>query len=44
LIVLNNMTWDGIIVNATDTPTRRLAIEFELSAEYGIEEAERRLL
>lgn len=44
VIVPNNTTWDGSIVNVTGTPPRRLAIEFEVSAEYAIKEVEGALM
>jgi len=45
VIVPNNMIWEDVIVNSTGAPTRRLAIEIEVSAEeHSLDEAEATLL
>lgn len=45
VIVPNNMIWEDVIVNSTGAPTRRLAIEIEVSAEeHSLDEAEETLL
>jgi small conductance mechanosensitive channel len=44
VIVPNNMIWEDVIVNATGTATRRLAIEFEVDNDHVLEEVEQTLL
>lgn len=44
VIVPNNMIWEDVIVNATGTATRRLAIEFEVDTDHVLEEVEQKLL